>query len=44
MANMAEYLAALKQIEIAQTFEALHEAEEKALAWRWRIIKRGEDE
>ena len=69
-ANMAEYLAALRAIEYAQTFEELHKAEEHALeligmqnatffemkddkcarevlhaaAWRWRIIKRGEDE
>ena len=32
MANMAEYLAALKQIEYAQTFEELHKAEEHALS------------
>ena len=30
-ANMEQYLAALKQIEIAQTFEALHKAEDHAL-------------
>ena len=69
-ANMEQYLAALRAIESAQTFEELHQAEEQALemigmqnatffemkddkcarevlhagAWRWRIIKRGEDE